>query len=99
MITCNPTQGMGVTIQYHTDRQPGTIIDITHNGKRIVIQEDSVNRIDNNGMSESQEYTYHNNPDGAIHVATLRADGSWRLMGEKTTVYLGYRDRYYDFSF
>ena len=98
-----PTIGMGVTIQYHSDREPGTIIQITQNGKRIVIQEDTSNRTDNNGMSESQSYEFEANPQGSIHIATLRKDGSYRFAGEygrgSTRVYIGTRSKYYDYSF
>lgn len=95
----NPTIGMGATIQYHSDRSPATIIEVSPSGKRIVIQEDSVTRTDNNGMSECQTYDYHRNPEGTIHIATLRKDGSFRLVGGKTLVSVGVRNRYYDFSF
>jgi hypothetical protein len=93
------TIGMGATIQYHSDREPATIIEVSPSGKRIVIQEDSVKRTDNNGMSECQTYEYSPNPEGTIHVATLRKDGHYRLVGQKTSVYVGARSKYYDFSF
>lgn len=94
-----PTIGMGVTIQYHSDREAGTIIQVTQNGRRIVIQEDSATRTDSNGMSESQTYEFSPNPEGTTHIATLRKDGTYRLQGSKERVYLGTRDKYYDFSF
>lgn len=95
----NITVGMGATIQYHSDRDPATIIEVSPSGKRIVIQEDSVVRTDNNGMSECQTYEYHCNPEGTVHIATLRKDGSFRLTGGKTLVSVGERRKYYDFSF
>lgn len=94
-----PTIGMGVTIQYYSDREAGTIIQVTQNGRRIVIQEDTATRTDNNGMSESQSYEFAPNPEGTIHIATLRKDGTYRLQGSKERVYLGTRDKYYDYSF
>ena len=94
-----PEIGMGATIQYHSDRHPATIIEISPSGKRIVIQEDSVKRTDNNGMSECQTYEYFRNPIGVIHVATLRKDGTYRLVGQKASVHVGTRSKYYDFSF
>ncbi len=94
-----PTIGMGATIQVGSDRYPGTVIQVTQNGRRVVIQEDDATRTDNNGMSESQEYTYQTNPNGRLYIATLRKDGRYRLMGEKTPVYIGKRNKYYDFSF
>lgn len=94
-----PEVGMGATIHVGSDSYPATIIQITQNGKRIVIQEDDATRVDDNGMSESQDYAYQANPNGTIHIATLRKDGHYRLTGEKTPVSIGIRRRYYDFSF
>lgn len=94
-----PSVGTGATIHIGSDSYPATLIQVTQNGKRIVLQDDEATRIDNNGMSESQEYTYQPNPNGAIHIATLRKDGRYRLMGEKIPVSIGFRRKYYDYSF
>lgn len=101
MITSNviPEVGMGVTIQYGSDSEPATIIQVSQSGKRIVLQKDSYTRTDNNGMSESQTYDYQPDPQGTIHIATLRKDGRYRLIRSKVTVSVGNRRRYYDFSF
>lgn len=94
-----PTIGMGATIHVGSDSYPATVIQVTRNGKRVVIQEDIATRIDNNGLSESQEYTYMPNPQGEIHIVTLRKDGRYRETGGKTPVSIGYRRKYYDPSF
>ena len=94
-----PTIGMGVTIQGWSDRHAGTIIQILQGGRKLVIQMDIATRIDNNGMSESQQYTYQPDPNGAIQFATLRKDSKYRVMGGKSPVALGIRNEYYDFSF
>jgi hypothetical protein len=93
------TVGMGATIQIGSDSYPATVIQVTQNGKRIVLQEDTATRVDTNGMSESQDYTYQADPQGAIQIATLRKDGRYRLTGGKTPVSLGFRRKYYDYSF
>ena len=90
---------MGATIQVGSDSYPATIIQVTQNGKRIVLQDDLATRIDNNGLSESQEYTYEADPKGSIQIATLRKDGRYRLTGGKTPVSVGFRRKYYDPSF
>jgi hypothetical protein len=90
---------MGVTMQVGSDRFPGTIIQVTQNGRRIVFQEDEAIRLDKNGMSESQNYTYRPCATCTMYIATLRKDGKYRLTGGKVPVYIGYRDRYYDYSF
>lgn len=92
-----PLIGMGATIQIGSDRIAGTIIQATP--KRIVIQEDKKTRIDNNGMSEMQEYKYDRDPNGSFYVATLRKDGRYRVSFSKMLVSLNVRYAYYDFSF
>jgi hypothetical protein len=94
-----PQIGMSATIQHWSDRSATTIVQITHNGKRIVLQRDKATRTDQNGMSESQEYSYERDEKGELFFATKRKDGTFRLVGRKTIVSLGVRDEYYDFSF
>jgi hypothetical protein len=94
-----PSVGMGATIQYWSDRKAGTIIRVDYNGRRLVIQLDKPIRIDQNGMSECQEYEYHRNPEGTIYIATLRKDGGYRVSKTKMSVALDVRDEYYDYSF
>lgn len=94
-----PSVGTGATIRIGSDSYPATIIQVTRNGKRIVLQEDNATRTDSNGMSELQDYTYETNPNGTTHIATLRKDGRYRLVGEQIPVSIGIRRKYYDFSF
>lgn len=94
------TIGMGATISIGSDREPATVIDISDNLRTITLQADSYVRTDSNGFSESQEYEYSPNPIGEIYKATLRKDGQYRLVGSnKSTLSLGVRRRYYNFSF
>ena len=76
-----PVVGDGVTIHGWSDRTPGTIIQVSASGHRIVVQEDNAIRLDNNGMSESQEYRYERDPNGPIHIVTRRKNGSYRVAG------------------
>lgn len=94
-----PKEGDGATIQVGSDRYPYTIIGIYRNGRNIVLQMDKYTRTDNNGMSESQTYSFERDKDGEIQTATLRKDGSYRLMGSKIPVWIGSRYAYYDYSF
>lgn len=91
--------GMGASIQIGSDSHAATVIDISHNDTRIVLQEDESIRTDKNGWSESQTYEYKRDPNGELYYATLRADNTWRLKGTQSIVRLGSRRRYYDFSF
>lgn len=95
----NFTIGDGATIHTGSDMRPATIISIRSDGKKIIIQDDIATRLDNNGMSELQDYSYSRNEDGAMHVITKRKDGSYRISGSKQLVTLGCRRRYYDYSF
>jgi energy-coupling factor transporter ATP-binding protein EcfA2 len=94
-----PYEGMGATIQHWSDRTATTIIQITHDGKRLILQADKAIRTDNNGMSEQQDYAYERDSQGQIYIATLRKDGRYRISYTKQLVSLGYRSAYYDFSF
>lgn len=71
-----PVVGMGVTECLYSDRNPFEIIEVK-DPKNIVVRAMSYKRTDNNGMSESQEYTYFSNPDGQVFHLTLR-NGRWR---------------------
>ena len=94
-----PSVGDGVTIYGWTDRTPGTIIQVSQSGKRIVIQEYNAIRTDNNGVSESLEYTYERDEKGPIRIASLRKNGAYCLVGGTMIVSVGERRKYYDYSF
>ena len=91
--------GAGATIYYYSDCSPATVIRVTQNGKKIFIQEDKYTRLDKNGFSELQQYSYEPDSEGTIHVATLRADGTYKIAKSKTVVAIGIRRRYWDPSF
>jgi len=98
-----PEVGMGVTRLSYTDRSPYTIITVISE-KEIIIQEDDARRIDQNGMSESQQYEFTPNPEGYTLTLTLRRSGRWIEKGcsdtKGATAYLvGQRMKYHDYSF
>lgn len=79
-----PVVGMGATILGWTDRYAGTIVEVyeTSTSKRwkyqIVVQLDNAQRTDSNGLSESQDYQYSPNPNGAKYVFNCeRNGGAW----------------------
>jgi hypothetical protein len=94
-----PEIGMGATIMMWSDRHACTIVQITHNNKRIVIQRDTVVKVADPNHPDQFQYEYQANPEGEILYASKRKDGRYRLMGSKTRVCLGVRDEYYDLSF
>lgn len=97
-----PEVGMGATLLMWSDRSPFTIHKVE--GKKLWASPDLYDRIDENGMSECQEYVYHNN-DQELEINwtlfTLRKDGRWHrgttLCGMVLSI--GHREKYYDFSF
>lgn len=94
-----PVIGMGATICSYSDREAATIIQVTNNGKRIVLQVDQATRTDTNGMSEMQTYSFKEDLDGKIFIATMRKDGGFMVSNTKRRVSIGQRNKYYDFSF
>jgi hypothetical protein len=98
-----PTVGMGATLCYFSDRHAATVIEVSENGKRIVVQQDKATRTDSNGMSESQTYEYAADPAGAKTTFTLRKNGRWvesgSAMKNGTGLRLGEREEYFDFGF
>ena len=98
-----PEVGMAATILGWTDRYPATVFAVSPSGNRVTVQEDSYTRIDDNGMSECQEYEYERNPNGRKLFFSKRKNGRFveigQQMGSGFRLCLGQRQRYYDFSF
>lgn len=90
----NVKVGTGVTISCWTDRYAYTIIKRT--AKTITIQRDRCVRVDNNGMSECQEYKYYRDKNGDTKVFRWSDKKGWISGCYKLG--LG-RYEYYDFSF
>lgn len=89
-----PQVGMGATICYWTDRAAGTIVKVTKT--QIHVQMDNAQRVDNNGMSDSQSYSYSPDPNGAIRVFRKTKKG-WNCHG--AGLIIGRRMAYHDYSF
>lgn len=81
-----PEVGMGVTELLWSDREPYEVIEVISE-KKIRIRELTEERIDNNGISEHQEYRLSPNPDGEVKTLVLR-NGKWRDL-VKEERYLG----------
>jgi hypothetical protein len=109
----DPEVGMGATICHWTDRSAGTIIAVAKDGQGrwvIEVQGDHAKRVDDNGMSESQEYEYLPNPSGGVETfrfedgrwCALRRNpesGRWNKQKQGHGLIIGRREKYHDFSF
>ncbi len=100
-----PAVGMGATRLGWTYRNPATIVEVrtfksgarTGQVRAVAIQDDHAKRIDNNSMSESQEYEFTPNRNGAVQWFKVDKNGSFK--GDGGRLRIGERDKYYDFSF
>lgn len=101
--------GQGATLIIGTDRYAGTIVAETlfMSIREITFQADKVTRIDKNGMSDTQEYSYAPNPNAMKDRWRETTPGKWKPVDERTNrVYnspmfllIGERDHFVDFSF
>jgi hypothetical protein len=96
-----PKVGMGCTVLMWSDRHAATITEVSKNGKRVGIVEDIATRVDGNGMSDAQEYSYSPGA-GAPTYYTLRKNGAFVREGDTlkgTRIAIGAHNTYHDFSF
>lgn len=106
--TPEPEVGMGATICMWSDRQAATITEVIRyktgpkagQVKGVKTRACKAIRTDNNGMSDAQAYRYEEMPDAPEAEWTLRKDGRFMKRGRShTTLAIGFRDAYYDYSF
>ena len=90
-----PKVGMGATILCWTDRHACTIVKLTP--KTVTVQRDKATRIDKNGMSDCQEYSYEKDLNGYTRIFRMTKRG-WRDTSGNGLM-IGNRDEHYDFSF
>ena len=92
-----PTVGMGATIYLYTDRYAATVTKVSDSGKTIWLTEDSW---DINPLTAANGGGYgmnfRPNPNGRVHKATRRANGTWKTTGSHNGVTLGTRAAYRD---
>ena len=100
--TPEPVAGMGATRLMYSDRKPFTVVEVI-NSTTVVLQADDYKRVDDNGMSDCQEYVFTQNIDNPTYIVTKRKNGSWITKGQsmKNGQYwsIGTRSAYFDFSF
>jgi len=101
-----PKVGEGATILHWTDRTAYFVNSVSEDGKTVEIERAKAIRVDNNGMSEVQDYKYERNPNFQPETIKFRY-GKWRKVCKfdgKTTyspisIVFGEMKEYYDYSF
>lgn len=99
-----PQVGMGVTHYGWSDRDPYEIIEVK-DARHITVRSLGWKRIDDNGMSECQEYEFYSDPNGRVERLYKNNKGRWvkRVGRNGVDNYGGWRigraEKYYDFSF
>jgi len=102
-----PEAGKGATVLHWTDRSAYFVNSVSADGKEVVIERAKAVRVDNNGMSEAQDYNYERDPQAQPETIKFTY-GKWRRvyreLGGKTTyspinIIFGTMREYYDFSF
>lgn len=97
-----PAEGMGATKLMRSDRRAFTVVKVV-SPRKVVVRRDTAKLVSGSSCSESQEYTFLPDPNGAEYTVTLRKNGAWVVEGEDmkggTRFALGVRDEYSDPSF
>lgn len=97
-----PIIGQGVTIGIGSDCYPGTIIEISNNNKKVVIQIDDTEPTEGFEYYGNQVYNITPDPTGRKETWTYRKRGVWaQLRSAKAIGYLSFngRRKYSDPSF
>lgn len=94
-----PVINQGATIEFYTDRKACTIVYVSKSGRKVIVREDRSVRIDQNGMSECQNYQYEPDPNGIEHTFYRDSEGNYGSRRSGKTLYIGTRDTYHDYSF
>lgn len=102
-----PTAGGFATILRYSDRQVYFVNSVSSNGKQAIIERARPVRIDELGMTDSQQYNYERISDApTLEIKFFRR--KWRVIytnweGKKTSepisIIFGIADEHYDYTF
>ena len=76
-----PKVGEGATILMYSDRHAYEVLAVSKDYKRVVIQRYAPERVDKNGMSESQDYAYKTLEGSPITI--VWRNNAWKIEGER----------------
>jgi hypothetical protein len=96
-----PVVGMGATELWWTDRHACTIVRVSDDKKTVWTKRDKAKRVDDNGMSECQEYTFSPDDQARETMYRVAKDGRYHEGGRKDArvLRIGDRSEYHDFSY
>lgn len=94
-----PYVGMPATVCYASDRFAVTVTYVSKTGHRVIVHEDTATRVDTNGMSENQTYTYTSNPAGSEHVFFRNSAGFYGSRRNGKRLALGFKESHHDYSY
>jgi hypothetical protein len=92
--------GDAATVLMWSDKHAATVV--SYEAGRLVVREDKATRTDDNGMSDTQSYTYEPDPNGREHTYKWDERVGWyegKKSDPSTRLALGYRRTYFDYSF
>lgn len=103
MAKQNIEVGTGVTELCYSDRHPYEVVKVIDE-KHLIIRACKATRIDNNEMSDCQEYSYELNKDDRFDKKLVLTKKGWRERVSNgklscNNFAVGYKEEYYDYSF
>ena len=92
-----PVVGKGATVCLWSDRHAYEVIEVSKDGKTVIVDRYDAKRIDDMGMSDCQEYEYKNTVGNPQTIVWYR--GKWRWMGFEIVFTNEWKDKNDDGSF
>ena len=101
-----PAVGDGATICGWSDRHAATVVGVAYfkSGARagqirsVFVQQDKATRVDGNGRSDAQQYTYEADTTAPVRKFNVNKRGNYNDENG-TGLMIGARREYYDYSF
>lgn len=97
-MKAEPKVGMGATTGFNGDRYPYTIIEVV-SPKKIIVQADNYKVLEKDSQYKEGplKCEFTPNPNGRVHLLTLRKNGRWIEAGQGMKTGWGWHigERYY----
>lgn len=93
-----PAIGYGATVCGANDRHGATVVGKTPSGRTVFVQRDKATRTDDNGMSQSQEYTHARDTSADRERFDRQSNGSYKSKRTGAVLWIGERHTYHCFE-